>query len=103
MPCRNGFRKPSRGVAVHTLVLVIMMAMFAIVAVFIFYKWTPTLIVASQAACEMKKITYCGDWKANGYGSEPWTDGWDKKQPLDCEQYGIMKPTDMATCSEILG
>lgn len=82
----------------HTLVLVIMIAMFAIVAVFLFYKWAqPSVIEATTISCEFKKLAYCADWKQNGYGTTPWT--WSEKQPLGCEAYGVTQPVTKDECN----
>jgi hypothetical protein len=87
-----------RGIAVHTLVLVIMMAMFAIVAVFLFYKWaTPSAIEATAVSCEFKKLAYCADWKTNAYGAtKPWS--WDDKPPAGCESFGVAQPLTRDDC-----
>ena len=97
MRSRANSRVASRGVAVHTLVLVIMIAMFAIVAVFLFYKWaTPSVVEATAISCEFKKLSYCADWKANRYGDRPWS--WGEKQPLKCEAFGITMPANKDDC-----
>lgn len=88
---------PSQGVAVHTLVLVIMIAMFAIVAIFIFYKWAqPSAIEATTVSCDFKKLAYCADWKVNGYGTRPWD--WDTKQPAGCEAFDVPQPLGKSDC-----
>ncbi len=85
------------GIAVHTLVLVIMMGLFALVALFLFYKWaTPSAVEATAASCAFKKIAYCTDWSANDYGKTPWD--WNKKPPFGCEDFGIEKPTSAEDC-----
>lgn len=90
---------PQRGIAVHTLVLVIMMAMFAIVAVFLFYKWaTPSVVEATAISCEFKKLSYCADWKTNAYGAnKPWS--WGDKPPAGCESYGVSQPLAKDDCN----
>lgn len=91
------FTQARRGIAVHTLVLVIMIAMFTLVAVFIFYKWAaPSAVEATSVSCYFKKLSYCADWKSNGYGTTPWD--WDSKQPTGCEDYGITKPVTKDDC-----
>jgi hypothetical protein len=87
----------SRGVAVHTLVLVIMIAMFAIVAIFIFYKWaSPSIVEATAVSCDFKKLAYCADWRANAYGPTPWD--WSTKQPTGCDAFGITQPATKDDC-----
>ncbi|MCX6820871.1 MAG: hypothetical protein NT016_02895 [Candidatus Aenigmarchaeota archaeon] len=97
MPSPFSAVAPSRGVAVHTLVLVIMIAMFAILAIFIFYKWaSPSVVEATTVSCDFKKLAYCGDWKANAYGTTPWD--WSTKQPTGCDAYGITQPATKDDC-----
>jgi hypothetical protein len=83
---------------VHTLVLVIMIAMFAIVAVFLFYKWaTPSVVEATAISCEFKKLSYCADWKTNAYGDAPWS--WGDKPPAGCESFGVARPLAKDECN----
>jgi len=90
----------NKGVAVHALVIVILMGFFALVAIFLFYKWAVVSnIEANTATCAFKKIAFCTDWRGNNYDTEPWT--WDDKAPKGCEDYGITKP-DRAACDELI-
>lgn len=87
----------SSGMATHTMVLIIMMGFFAIIALFLFFKWaTPSAIEATFATCTMKKLAYCTDWGANDYGKTPWN--WYDKPPNKCEEFGMEKPTSMEDC-----
>ena len=95
MASQSGMRK---GVAVHTLVIIIMMAMFLTVSVFLFYQWaTPSVVEATSISCTFKKIAYCADWKANGFGSTPWP--WGDKPPTGCEKFGITMPVAKNECN----
>ena len=85
-------RFSSKAIAVHTIVLVIMMAFFAIVGLFLFYIWTDQAdIQASAATCQFKSVAYCTEWKLNSYGETPFN--WDEKKPLGCEEFDIREPT----------
>jgi len=90
-----------KAIATHTIVLVIMMGMFAIVAFWLFYKWADvTNIEATAASCTFKKIAYCTDWKFNNnYGNDPGT--WDDP-PTGCEEFDILKPTDKDDCEGLV-
>jgi hypothetical protein len=90
-----------KAMAVHTIVLVIMMAFFAIVAFLILYQWTNyTNLEANRTSCAFKKVAYCTDWKANNYKSEPWN--WGDKAPKSCDEFGITKPTASSDCESLL-
>lgn len=85
------------GIAVHTLVLVIMIGLFALVALFLFYKWAvPSTIEATAASCAFKKIAYCTAWSANEYGTTPWN--WDENSPFGCAEFGIEEPMSEEDC-----
>jgi hypothetical protein len=89
----------NRGIAVHTMVLIIMVGFFALVSFFIFYKWAaPMEIETTVASCTFKKASYCTDWAVNDYrvGGEPWN--WYDKEPKNCESVGISKPQDKDDC-----
>jgi hypothetical protein len=91
-----------KAVAVHTVVLIAMIGIFAMFAIFVFYKWTDVINVqASSWTCAFKRLTYCNDWKANEYGTEPWS--WDTKKPLGCENLDspINKPV-RADCDKLI-
>jgi len=89
-----------KAIAVHTIVLVIMMGLFAVFAIFMFYKFSEgTNIESTAATCAFKKIMYCTDWKANNYGGEPWN--WADKSPAGCSKFGIGKPTK-EDCEEMM-
>jgi len=89
-----------RGIAVHTMVLVMMMAMFAGVAIFLLYKFTsPAPMEATKIVCELKKVRYCADWSSNDYVKSPWE--WDEKNPKDCTEFNIRQPT-VSECTDML-
>jgi len=87
-----------KAIATHMVVLVIMMGLFAIVALFLFYKWADiTNIEANTATCTFKRSLYCTDWSVNNnYGTEPWN--WDDKPPIGCERFEITKPENKDDC-----
>ncbi len=92
------FRK---GLAVHTMVLIIMIGMFTAVSLFLFYKWaSPSIKNATKASCVVKQISYCTDWSVNDFNQIPWE--WDEKNPKDCHNVGISEPT-VEDCNKILG
>jgi len=86
--------------AVHTIVLVIMMGLFAFVGMFLFYKWSDTTsIQASLASCKLKIVSYCTDWKVNNYADKPWN--WNEKNPLGCERFDVKEPTSKQDCEPL--
>jgi hypothetical protein len=97
----RSFRNQQRkAVAVHTLVLIIMMIFFTIFALFLFYKWTETTGIQTNAAtCSMKKIIYCTDWRANSYGTVPWD--WSTSNPKDCDAFEVTQPSKKEDCTGI--
>jgi len=91
-----------KAIAVHTVVLIAMIGIFAMFAIFVFYKWTDMVNVqASSWTCAFKRLTYCSDWKANEYKTEPWD--WDTKKPLGCEdlENPISRPV-IADCDKLI-
>lgn len=86
----------SKGIAVHTIVLVIMMGLFAFIAMYLFYVWADSSnIEATAMSCTVKRISYCTDWYANNYKEEPWD--WDQKAPF-CDDLKIYKPGSSEEC-----
>jgi len=86
-----------KAIATHTIVLVIMMGLFAIFGFLLFYKWVGfTEVEATAATCGFKKIFYCEDWKANGYRDEPWN--WNDKPPAGCDRFDVTKPGTRDDC-----
>ena len=72
-----------KAIATHTIVLVIMMGLFAVFAIFMFSEFSKNTAIESTAAtCTFKKISYCTEWKTKNYGDVPW--GWDDKSPTEC-------------------
>ena len=87
-------RKLRKAIATHTLALVIMMGMFAIIGLIFLYQWAGgTEAETSVASCTFKKISYCTDWRANNYAASPWN--WESREPKGCETLDppITKPT----------
>jgi hypothetical protein len=92
----------SKAIAVHTLVLIAMIGIFAMFSIFIMYKWTDLVNVqASGWTCAYKRLAYCSDWKVNNYGDAPWD--WDTKKPLGCGELSnpIPKPVQ-ADCDKLI-
>lgn len=90
-----------KAIATHTIVLVIMMGLFAMFAFYMFYKFSDvTNVQTTVATCTFKRIVYCGDWKINNYGNEPWN--WEDRSPTGCGglKPPINKPTQ-AECAEL--
>jgi hypothetical protein len=89
-----------KGVAVHTLVIIIMMAMFAVVSFYLLYYFSEgTGTEANQTTCMYKRIAFCTEWSNNKYGTEPWT--WDDRDPQGCEEFDIVKPS-VSDCQSIV-
>ncbi len=88
----------SKGIAVHTIVLVIMMGLFAFIAFYLFYVWSSGANVEATAmSCTVKRLSYCTDWKANNYGTEePWD--WNQRPPLGCDNLEIYEPLNGYEC-----
>jgi hypothetical protein len=78
-----------KGVAVHTLVIVIMMTMFIFVGIIIFWKWlAATELAASEATCKAKLLHFCTQLIA---GKDP---SWEDIPPkTGCEQFGVFEPS----------
>ena len=90
-------RNKSKGIAVHTIVLVIMMGMFAAISFWLFSVWSGTTgVETTRSSCVFKRISYCTDWKFNDYNEEP---DWD----ADCESLDppIRKPT-LSECESLM-
>lgn len=97
-------KKTGKAIATHTLFLIIVMVLFAIVAFILFGGWLPNADrQANKATCTYKKISYCTDWKANSYTEEPWD--WYDKNPEGCETLDppIFKPRSLYECETLLG
>ena len=95
-------RNKSKGIAVHTIVLVIMMGMFAAVAFWLFSVWSgATGVEASRTSCVFKRITYCTDWKSNDYNDEP--GDWEDRAPTGCGSLNppIREPT-LSECKSLM-
>jgi len=87
-------RNKSKGIAVHTIVLVIMMGMFAAIAFWLYSVWSgATGVEVTRSSCVFKRISYCTDWKYNNYNDEP--DDWEDRAPTGCESLNppIKEPT----------
>ncbi|MBU5537460.1 MAG: hypothetical protein QW818_01460 [Candidatus Aenigmatarchaeota archaeon] len=75
------------------LIAVIAISLFFIVA--IFWGWIDTTkFGTSEASCAAKKTSYCSSLLNN----RPPPFDWDKKEPTDCEQFGITKPNTKEDC-----
>lgn len=92
-----------KGIAVHTIVLIIMMGFFAVAALYILGIWAiNTGSQADRTTCAWKKIDYCTDWKGNSYDEGPWD--WQSRDPKGCEDLSppILKPFTIAECEIVL-
>lgn len=101
---RQWASRTRKAIAVHTLFLIIMMALFAVVAFVLFADWTgDTGKQANKTACLFKRTKYCTDWRTNDYGPAPWD--WYEKSPKGCELLDppILKPKDKYECETVLG
>jgi len=82
----------NKGIATQTLVLVIMMGMFAFAAFMIWSGWREGSDTSVQkAGCISKRLEYCTSWKARGYSEDPWD--WHETVSDSCARLGIYKPT----------
>jgi hypothetical protein len=83
----------SKAVAVHTTVIVIMIAFFAVFAFFLLYQWVNGGVKqASEMSCVAKRTDFCLDWNSNNYGTKPWN--WQDQDPkTGCEAYQVTEPT----------
>lgn len=82
--------RTSKGIAIHTAVVIIMFALFLFVGTIVIYKWiNPMRVRADRASCVFKLIAYCVDWKINDFADDkrPWI--WEAKNPKGCEEFGI--------------
>lgn len=81
--------KVSKGVAVHTVVVIIMFAFFLFITAIVAYQWmNPVKVQADKISCTFKLIAYCADWKANSANFDTskrpsWT--WSSKNPQGCD------------------
>ena len=98
-------RNKSKGIAVHTIVLVIMMGMFAAIAFWLFSVWSgATGVEATRSSCVFKRISYCTDWLSNNYNdehAEQW--GWETTAPTGCGSLDppINEPT-LSECKSLM-
>lgn len=93
-----------RGIATHTLVLMVMIGFFAVIAFYLLYVAIYSdKVQADQTTCLFKKLDYCNGWRANKYDQPPWD--WYNRPPTGCEMLDspIYKPTTRAECDAILG
>ncbi len=89
----------TKAIATHTLVLVIMMGMFAFVAFLAYANWNETITpIMESYACEFKFRRYCTDWEANNFNTVPWN--WNDEEPTSCDDFGITKPTSKDECQK---
>ncbi len=70
-----------KGVAIQAIFLIITIMIFLFFISAVFFKWIDiTKLGSNQAACRMKILNYCSDWRKSG--SEPkW---WDDKPVENC-------------------
>ena len=88
----TGSKSGSKGIAVQTLVLVIMMGMFAFAAFMIWDSWRNGSGTSfEKAGCISKRLEYCTSWKARGYNNEPWD--WYETVSGNCSELGVSRPT----------
>lgn len=95
-------RNKSKGIAVHTIVLVIMMGMFAVVAFWLFSVWSGvTSVEVTRSSCTSKRISYCTDWGFNNYNDEP--NDWENRATTGCGGLDppIYKPT-LSECKSLM-
>jgi len=88
-----------KAIATHTLVLVIMIGMFAFIAFIIYADWNETTApILKSYACQFKLRRYCTDWEANNYNTVPWD--WYDEEPKDCAEFGVSKPDSKEECQK---
>jgi hypothetical protein len=91
-----------KAIATHTLVLVIMMGFFAVIAFyFLGGSVSNTGKQATRAGCTFKRLSYCTDWRGNNYDQPPWS--WSSRNPEGCERLSppITKPQMMQDCEDM--
>lgn len=93
----------SKGVAMHVLGIILIIAVFAFFILLIVYSWIDTSNQqASQLLCSTKILNYCTDWMKNGFQDKPWN--WNDKGPTTgCEQYHITEPVNPSDCKALVG
>ncbi len=82
-----------KGIAVHAVFLigVIAISLFFIIA--IFWGWIDTTkFTTSQASCKASLISYCSALNSGTRPSSEWNDG--------CTEYKIFKPDSIDSCCE---
>ncbi len=90
-----------KGVAVHTVVIVIVMAMLAFFSlVLLWHYMAGQQIEANKATCSIKLTNYCIEWYKRGFEEKP-DPGWDEIPPENCEDFDITEPT-VEECQNIL-
>jgi hypothetical protein len=92
-----------KGIATHTLVLMVMIGFFAVIAFYLLYVAIDSeRISANTATCLFKKLDYCNGWKANKYDQPPWN--WYEREPIGCENLDppIYQPFSRSECDAIL-
>jgi hypothetical protein len=82
----------SKAIAIHSLVLIIMMAMFLLTAIGIFKGWLPGFEnITQKISCGMKRTSYCAEWLKTRERPEQ---DWSEYAP-GCEAY---EPKELEDC-----
>ena len=86
----------SKAVAVHAIVLVIIIAMFAIVAILSFTGYLKIQNVeVGKATCISKFIKFCTEWfrEDTAFISEKKPGWWSSQEPTNCDQFNVKEPS----------
>lgn len=90
-----------RGIATHTAVLVILIAIFFGFALLLFFRFiVSSTTQANTLLCGLKKWNYCVEWLKTQYDSNKRPYDWNKQGPSGCEKEGIgvTEPKDGKDC-----
>jgi len=79
-----------KAIAVQAVFLIGVIAIFLFFIAAIFWGWIDTTkLGTSQATCSAKRISYCA-----GFTGDKKPFDWSNKEPLNCDQFNIVKPDD---------
>lgn len=89
-----------KGQGVHALTLVIMIVIFIFAAVAVYLAWIGNeQTTVSQASCTEQLINYCTQWSLRGFSD---TNTPDVQISSDCSNYNVFAPKTKDDCISVL-
>jgi hypothetical protein len=92
-----------KGVAAHTLGIMLLLAVFLFVIFIIVFSWANIQnMEANKSTCLAKLLNYCTEWWKKSFKEIPYS--WSEKAPQNCEQkdININQPVNPDDCKALL-